>query len=749
MAITSSLSSKLSRNHERKIKVLKVARAQGMYNKRNQLDRMSKFQISRDSIIDINTSWNKLSSDTNFSDLLQEEYQLPLSKYTTFSVSEKTNLFATLNQLQFDLDIYIGRINPNTGKPNEMTNGYPLSLNSSTNPGKESESIFSVLEEGDYWLGIVANAFPDDSIEAFENATFDWSLDGKTFDETRTLSDDPLLYDQWHLFDTGITAPDSYITLSNQNVDIGAPEAWKLGFNADIPIAIIDQGVDINHPDLIDNLWTNPREIKGNGKDDDNNGYVDDIHGWNFVDNTPDVDPSNGHGTHVAGTVGAKGNNGIGVSGVAWNTQLMTLDVFGGKERTSGEIEAIRYAVDNGAKVINMSIGLSIKQSPTEFLKNPDNADYQEALQYAKDNDVFIAIAAANEGSQANKRNRYDGIGDLDEYTTFPAVYSQIFGNIVTVAALNAQSNLAEYSNYGQNASIIAPGGQGGDVILGQDIDGSYNYAKTDKTSILSTVPVGTGNVDNDGTVGTKKDYDYKSGTSMASPVIAGMAGLIRAENDEITALDTVAILRAGALKNAELKEVVNQGYQANLYQSLDIAQKWEGPDTLTGIGQDIAPVMNLSYLTTAQKLNGSLELTRDASLDTIIGFYQVLDVNGTIMDANGNALKPGDANYKSAALNAGNLIEDLNNLEVENDSSRSINYSLKGTTNGSYLAPFAITGDNTWFAWKEANSDGLDHFKVTGANQFSLDDQAGSNADRNFTDLIMQFKSSDITNIF
>ena len=708
---------------------------------------MSKFTISRGNIIEENTSWNKLSSDPFFSDLLREEYQLPISKYTTFSVSEKTNLFATLDQLPFDLDIYIGRINPNTGKPNKTLTGFPTSYNSSTNPGKEAESIFSVLEQGDYWLGIVSNAPLGNNIEELKNATFDWSLDGKTFDETRKLSDDPLLYDQWHLFDTGITPPDSYITLSNQNVDIGAPEAWTLGFNADIPIAIIDLGVDITHPDLIDNLWTNPREIKGNGKDDDNNGYVDDIHGWNFANDTPNVDPGNGHGTHVAGTVGAKGDNGIGVSGVAWNTQLMTLDVFNGESRSSNEsiIKAIRYAVDNGAKVINMSLGQSIKQSPTDFLKDPNNAVYQEAFRYAYDNDVFIAIAAANEGAQANTRTRYNGIGDLDEYTTSPAVYSQIFGNIATVAALNAQSNLADYSNYGQNASIIAPGGEGGDVILDQDIDGNYRYVKSEKTRILSTMPVGKGTVDNDGTIGTNKNYGYMQGTSMASPVIAGMAGLIRAENDEITALDTLAILRAGALKNAELKDVVNQGYQANLYQSLDIAQKWEGPDTLTGIGQDIAPVINLSSLTTAQTLTGSLRLSRNASLDPVIGFYQVLDENGTIMDANGNALKPGDANYQSVALNANNLIEGLNNLELENESSRSLDYSLKGSTNGFYLAPFAITGDNTWFAWKEANSDGLDHFKVLRDNQFGLDDQTGPDADKDFRDVVMSFTSSEI----
>ena len=710
---------------------------------------MSKFEImpgkvvkEKISISEVVSSINKL--DTKFTRMLSE-YNLEESAYTTFSVLEKTRLFATLSELPTDLDLYIGKVSPTEGKPYEDGYGYPVAYSSSTNPGNEAESIFAVLEKGDYWLGFVANVPVDDNNKELLDTKIEWSLDGKTFDETRKLSDDPLLPQQWHLFNTGIVETTwEGATLSKQNVDIGAPEAWMLGFDAKFPIAIIDSGVEIKHPDLKDNIWKNELEIEGNGIDDDNNGYVDDIHGWNFVNNTPDAIVDT-HGTHVAGTVGAKGNNGIGVSGVAWNTQLMPLDVFGGKggAKREPQINAIKYAVDNGAKVINMSIGGSDKVSPADYLNDPNNAGILNAFQYAHDNDVFIAIAAANQGEQWSSRNRYNGIGDLDEYTTTPAVYSQIFGNIASVAALNAQGEITEYSNYGQAATIIAPGGDGSDIGVNGSFNESSEYIKTDATMILSTVPVGTGDV------GTSKDYGYESGTSMASPVIAGMAGLIRAENKEITALDTVAILRAGALKNDKLKEVVNQGYQANLYQSLDIAKNWQGPDTLTGIGQDSAPVINLSYLTTAQKLNGTLELTRDASLDSIIGFYQVLDVNGTIMDANGNALKPGDANYQSVALNAGNLIEDMNKFEIENGSIRYHDYSFEGTTNGSYLAPFAITGDNTWFAWKEANSDGLDHFKVMGANQFGLDDQAGLNADRDFTDITMQFNSSDITNIF
>ena len=114
-------------------------------------------------------------------------------------------------------------------------------------------------------------------------------------------------------------------------------------------------------------------------------------------------------------------------------------------------------------------------------------------------------------------------------------------------------------------------------------------------------------------------------------------------------------------------------------------------------------------------------------------------------MDALGNVIKPGDANYQSIALNAGNLVDGLTNLKVNNDESSSLNYTLSGSTYGSYLAPYAITDNNTWFAWSEANSDGLDHFKVLDGNRFGLEDQAGLNRDADFNDFVMSFASEQI----
>ncbi len=140
--------------------------------------------------------------------------------------------------------------------------------------------------------------------------------------------------------------------------DIAAAAAWDVRTDASgVTVAIIDTGMDLDHEDLAANLWTNPGEVAGNGQDDDHNGYVDDVHGWDFSNNDAVPEDDNGHGTHVAGTIGARGNNGVGLSGVAWSVQLMPLKAFnaGGSAATSAVIAALDYAVANGARLSNNS----------------------------------------------------------------------------------------------------------------------------------------------------------------------------------------------------------------------------------------------------------------------------------------------------------------------------------------------------------------------------------------------------------
>jgi subtilisin family serine protease len=158
----------------------------------------------------------------------------------------------------------------------------------------------------------------------------------------------------WGLNNTGQTN-------GKENADIDAPEAWTLTTgDKRVKVAVIDTGVDYYHPDLAENIWLNQGEIPGNGIDDDGNGYVDDVHGYDFVSDDSDPMDDNNHGTHVAGIIGAVGNNKIGVAGVCWQVSLMAVKAFdeNGMGDTDQIIEAIRYSVANGANVINASWGM-------------------------------------------------------------------------------------------------------------------------------------------------------------------------------------------------------------------------------------------------------------------------------------------------------------------------------------------------------------------------------------------------------
>jgi len=252
----------------------------------------------------------------------------------------------------------------------------------------------------------------------------------------------------WHLNNVGQNVNGRTGT---QGADISALEAWDIETgNQDIVIAVIDSGVAYDHPDLINNIWTNKNEIDGNNVDDDGNGYVDDIHGWDFVnnDNKP-LDYSvdlygDGHGTHVAGIIAGQGNNGIGVSGVMWKASIMPLQIFDIFQISSFDaaviqlisiIEAIAYAVDNGAKIINCSFGGSGYSS---FMF--------DVINYANQNGVLVVTAAGNDSS------------DNDISPFYPANYE--LPNILSVAATNELDQLAAYSNFGdQKVHVAAPGG--------------------------------------------------------------------------------------------------------------------------------------------------------------------------------------------------------------------------------------------------------------------------------------------------
>lgn len=230
--------------------------------------------------------------------------------------------------------------------------------------------------------------------------------------------------------------------------DISAPEAWDFSTgNGNAIVAVIDSGVDYLHDDLAANIWTNPGEIAGDGIDNDGNGFVDDVHGYDFVDYDPDPMDAHGHGTHVAGTIGAVGNNGIGVVGVNWKTQIMVVRAFNaaGWGTTYDEVEAIKYAVANGAKVLNNSWGgYSFSQA------------LYAAIQDAQRQGVLFVAAAGNEATNTDVNRHYPSGYNLDNIISVGASDDT---DALSCWAGNWPDDCARGSNYGATTvDLVAPG---------------------------------------------------------------------------------------------------------------------------------------------------------------------------------------------------------------------------------------------------------------------------------------------------
>ncbi len=294
---------------------------------------------------------------------------------------------------------------------------------------------------------------------------------------------------------------------------IGAPAAWDVTRGAGVLVAIIDTGIDVGHPDLAANVWTNPDEIAGNGVDDDGNGFVDDVHGWDFADDDADPHDDFLHGTHVAGTVAAVGDNGMGIVGVAFESRLMAVRGLGtyGAGSTSDLAEAILYAVDNGADVINASWG------------GPGSSQtFADVLAAAHAAGVVFVAAAGNVNSDA---------ADF-----FPAGDP----NVVAVAAFTYADRRANFSNFGLTLDVGAPGG--GD-------DPPPN--KYSSLSILSTLANGLAPLNVPPTTLVLQNgggsYVRLAGTSMAAPHVTGTVALILAANPGLSVEQVRQVLRTTA----------------------------------------------------------------------------------------------------------------------------------------------------------------------------------------------------------
>jgi subtilisin len=264
---------------------------------------------------------------------------------------------------------------------------------------------------------------------------------------------------------------------------IKAPTAWNNGYTGQgIIVAVLDTGVDYNHQDLKNNIWSNAKEIAGNGIDDDGNGYVDDVQGWNFDSSNNNILDNNGHGTHVSGTIAAE-NNSIGVTGIAYNSKIMPVKVLdaNGSGSYSSITKGIYYAVDNGANVINLSLG---GNSSKDTLKS--------AIEYASNKGVIVVMAAGN---------------NSDALPSYPARYAYNSG--IAVGAVDKNNNLADFSNRSGSQEIT--------------------YVTAPGVDVYSTIP-------ND-------QYANYNGTSMAAPHIAGVVALMLSANPNLTDIQVRQII--------------------------------------------------------------------------------------------------------------------------------------------------------------------------------------------------------------
>jgi len=334
---------------------------------------------------------------------------------------------------------------------------------------------------------------------------------------------DPCFVEQWGLHNVGQDPPGGLT-----DADIDAPAAWDIRTNADpnIIVAVIDTGVDYTHPDLADNMWINELEYYGMpGVDDDGKGYIDDIYGYDFCtygfgkirDSDPFDDSTNGHGTHIAGIIGAMGNNEEGITGVCWNVKMMAIKSFNfsGQGYVDDAIASIEYAILMNAKIINASWGFRHWDIYDEI------ASLREVIEQIDEAGIILVASAGND---------CHGI-DPVYFPVYPAVYET--GNIITVMATDPCDLKCGFSNSGsQSVDLAAPG-----------------------VGILSCLP---GN-----------DYGLLSGTSMASGFVSGACALVWSQWPTLTHYEVKEVILESVDELDSLSGMCVTEGRLNLYNAL------------------------------------------------------------------------------------------------------------------------------------------------------------------------------------
>lgn len=357
------------------------------------------------------------------------------------------------------------------------------------------------------------------------------------------MPNDPMIGQLWGLKNIGQN--DSEGQAGVVGVDTNVEKAWDIQTGSKkILVAVIDTGIDYNHPDLKDNVWTNEAEANGQpGVDDDNNGVIDDIHGYNAINNSGNPLDDQGHGSHCAGTIGAKGNDGKGIVGVNWDVSIMGVKFLdkNGSGTLENALKAIDYATKMGARVQSNSWGGGgFSQTLLDAIKRSNDAGA-----------LFVAAA----GNEYNNN---------DNNPTYPATYA--VDNIIAVAAIDNKGNKADFSNFGRKTVHIgAPG-----------------------VNIYSS---------------TGGAYDSWSGTSMATPHVSGVAALLWANEENLTAAEIKQRLNATAKPIAGLRGKTRTGAMVDAYAALTNTNP--PPDMNDPVNW---PTVSLSYASASPYLKNTNE---------------------------------------------------------------------------------------------------------------------------------------------
>ncbi|MGV3659257.1 MAG: S8 family serine peptidase [Prosthecobacter sp.] len=445
------------------------------------------------------------------------------------------------------------------------------------------------------------------------------------------IPNDPRFGEQWSLRNTGQNS-------GTVDADIDAPEAWDTTTgSSSVVVAVLDSGLDHTHPDLAANVWSNPGEIAGNGVDDDGNGYIDDVRGWNFLNGNSTTTDSGYHGTHVSGIIGAVAYNTAGISGVAWQVRLMPLKFldYSGFGATSAAISAVNYARMKGAHIINHSWGMGAFSQP---LKDAIDAAGAAGM---------LNVCAADNGNGRNE----------DVSPNYPSGYAS--ASVLSVASTTNTDALSTTSDYGPaTVHLGAPG-----------------------TNILSTAP---GNA-----------YYNLSGTSMATPHVSGIAVLLKAHKPSLTGTDLKAILHTTVDLIPPLTGRITTGGRANARRALDGVSEIS---VVASTGADFAGDHGGTFLPATKvytlKNHGSTSASWTAGL-TNAYYASVSPASGTLA-AGATATVTVTLNASLATSAAPGLYEGTISI-VNTTSGRSTTWPLRMDVRVPYLYSYDLGTDPGW----------------------------------------------------